>query len=40
VHLLGDRGTVRLVLDDVKRLDSGVVFLTIFPCPDRGSGAS
>jgi hypothetical protein len=25
VHVLGERGTVRMVLDDVKRFDSGVV---------------
>lgn len=28
VHVLGDRGTVRMQLDDVKRFDSGVVLLT------------
>ena len=28
VHVLGDRGTVRLRLGDVKRFDSGVVLLT------------
>jgi dihydrofolate reductase len=28
VHVLGDRGTVRLELDDVRRFDSGVVLLT------------
>ena len=28
VHVLGDRGTVRLQLDDVKRFESGVVLLT------------
>ncbi len=28
VHVLGDRGTVRLALHDVKRFDSGVVLLT------------
>jgi RibD C-terminal domain len=28
VHVLGDRGTVRIELDDVKRFDSGVVLLT------------
>ena len=28
VHVLGDRGTVRLELDDIKRFDSGVVLLT------------
>ena len=31
VHVLGDRGTVRLQLDDVKRFDSGVVLLTYLP---------
>jgi dihydrofolate reductase len=31
VHVLGDRGTVRLELDDVKRFDSGVVLLTYLP---------
>jgi len=31
VHLLGDRGTVRMELDDVKRFDSGVVLLTYRP---------
>ena len=31
VHVLGDRGTVRLELDDVKRFDSGVVLLTYQP---------
>ena len=28
VHVLGDRGTVRMTLEDVKRFDSGVVLLT------------
>jgi dihydrofolate reductase len=28
VHVLGDRGTIRLELDDVRRFDSGVVLLT------------
>lgn len=28
VHVLGDRGTVRMQLDDVQRFDSGVVLLT------------
>jgi dihydrofolate reductase len=27
VHVLGDRGTIRMELDDVKRFDSGVVLL-------------
>ena len=31
VHVLGDRGTVRLALDDVKRFESGVVLLTYRP---------
>jgi dihydrofolate reductase len=31
VHVLGDRGTVRLQLEDVKRFDSGVVLLTYLP---------
>jgi dihydrofolate reductase len=31
VHVLGDRGTVRMRLDDVKRFDSGVVLLTYLP---------
>ena len=31
VHVLGDRGTVRFELDDVKRFDSGVVLLTYQP---------
>jgi hypothetical protein len=31
VHVLGDRGTVRLELDDVKRFGSGVVLLTYLP---------
>jgi len=31
LHVLGDRGTVRLELGDVKRFDSGVVLLTYFP---------
>ena len=31
VHVLGDNGTVRLELDDVKRFDSGVVLLTYLP---------
>jgi dihydrofolate reductase len=28
LHVLGDRGTVRMQLEDVKRFDSGVVLLT------------
>jgi dihydrofolate reductase len=31
VHVLGDRGTVRLTLRDVRRFDSGVVLLTYLP---------
>jgi dihydrofolate reductase len=31
VHVLGDRGTVRMQLDAVKRFDSGVVLLTYRP---------
>jgi dihydrofolate reductase len=31
VHVLGDRGTVRLELDGVRRFDSGVVLLTYLP---------
>jgi dihydrofolate reductase len=31
VHVLGDRGTVRLELGDIKRFDSGVVLLTYHP---------
>jgi dihydrofolate reductase len=31
VHVLGDRGTVRMELDDVKRFVSGVVLLTYLP---------
>jgi len=31
LHVLGDRGTVRMRLDDVKRFDSGVVLLTYLP---------
>jgi dihydrofolate reductase len=31
VHLLGDRGTVWMELEDVKRFDSGVVLLTYQP---------
>ena len=30
-HVLGDRGTVQLKLEDVKRFDSGVVLLTYLP---------
>ncbi len=31
VHVLGDRGTVRMRLEDVQRFDSGVVLLTYLP---------
>ena len=31
VHMLGDRGTVRMQLEDVRRFDSGVVLLTYLP---------
>jgi dihydrofolate reductase len=31
IHVLGDRGTVRLELDDVTRFDSGVVLLSYRP---------
>jgi dihydrofolate reductase len=31
VHVLGDRGTVRLELDDVKRFDPGVALLSYHP---------
>jgi dihydrofolate reductase len=31
VHVLGDRGTVRMELEDIKRFDSGVVLLTYLP---------
>ena len=31
VHMLGDRGTVRMELQDVKRFASGVVLLTYLP---------
>jgi dihydrofolate reductase len=31
LHVLGDRGTVRMELKDVKRFDSGVVLLTYLP---------
>ena len=31
VHVLGDRGTVRMQLDDVRRFESGVVLLTYLP---------
>jgi len=31
VHMLGDRGTVRMELEDVRRFDSGVVLLTYLP---------
>src|ERR1700754_2987929 len=31
VHVLGDRGTIRLQLEDVQRFNSGVVLLTYLP---------
>ena len=31
LHVLGDRGTVRMELEDVKRFESGVVLLTYSP---------
>jgi dihydrofolate reductase len=31
LHVLGDRGTVRMQLGDVRRFDSGVVLLTYLP---------
>jgi dihydrofolate reductase len=31
VHVLGDRGTVPMELEDVRRFDSGVVLLTYLP---------
>lgn len=31
VHVLGDRGTIRMELDGVKRFDSGVVLLSYLP---------
>ena len=33
VHVLGDRGTIRMALHDVKRFDSGVVLITYLPQP-------
>jgi len=33
LHVLGERGTVRMELDEVKRFDSGVVLLTYLPAP-------
>lgn len=33
LHVLGDRGTVRLALEDVRRFDSGVVLLTYLAAP-------
>jgi dihydrofolate reductase len=35
VHMLGDRGTFHMDLDDVKRFDSGVVLLTYLPASGR-----
>lgn len=34
LHVLGDRGTVRMELAEVKRFDSGVVLLTYLPARD------
>ncbi len=31
IHVLGDRGTVRMTLEDVQRFDSGVLRLTYLP---------
>lgn len=31
LHVLGDRGTIRMTLEDVKRFNSGVVLLTYLP---------
>ena len=31
LHVLGDRGTVRMRIEDVERFDSGVVLLTYLP---------
>jgi dihydrofolate reductase len=31
LHVLGDRGTVRMQLQDIKQFDSGVVLLTYLP---------
>ncbi len=33
LHVLGDRGAIRMRLADVKRFDSGVVLLTYLPAP-------
>jgi dihydrofolate reductase len=33
LHVLGDRGTIRMELADLKRFDSGVVLLTYLPAP-------
>ena len=33
LHVLGDRGTVRMRLEDVQRFDSGIVLLTYLPAP-------
>ena len=33
LHVLGDRGTVRMQLENVKPFDSGVVLLTYLPAP-------
>jgi len=39
VHVLGDRGTIRMELDDVKRFDSGVVLLTYLPAAPSTAAA-
>ncbi len=31
LHVLGDRGTIRMRLEDIRRFDSGVVLLTYLP---------
>jgi dihydrofolate reductase len=31
LHVLGDRGTIRMQLADIERFDSGVVLLTYLP---------
>ena len=33
LHVLGDRGTIRMRLEDLRRFDSGVVLLTYLPAP-------
>jgi dihydrofolate reductase len=39
LHVLGDRGTVRMMLQDVKRFDSGVVLLTYLPAAPQTAAA-